>query len=162
MRSILQVSSAFLAALVLAPALAHALELPGKLRLPAEGYRTVQTIYYPGFYIAGFSEPLALASTLLLAIATGSGRAGFWLALVALACFIGIQAIYWIVIHPINKRWLEGAELKNAGETFFALGGQRSWSWTELRNRWEFALTARATLALVAFATLLLGMKIAS
>ena len=65
-------------------------------------------------------------------------------------------------IQPINKSWLEDIDLKRAGETFFALGRQREATWTELRNRWEYAHAVRAALALVAFAALLLGMKIGS
>ena len=37
--------------------LAHALELPGKLRLDETSYRAVQGIYYPGFTVSsGFAE----------------------------------------------------------------------------------------------------------
>jgi hypothetical protein len=42
-----------LAAVTMALSLAHALELPGKLRLGKEQYLAVQPIYYPGFTIGG-------------------------------------------------------------------------------------------------------------
>lgn len=32
----------------MAPALAHAMEYPGKMRLSRDAYLTVQPIYYPG------------------------------------------------------------------------------------------------------------------
>ena len=38
---------------------AHALELPGKLRLTHEQYFAVQPSYYPGFTIIGAIEQLA-------------------------------------------------------------------------------------------------------
>jgi len=44
----LQILAVFLVALAMALALAHALEMPGKLRLDKENYKDVQTIYYPG------------------------------------------------------------------------------------------------------------------
>ena len=44
----LQILAVFLVALAMALALAHALEMPGKLRLDKEIYKAVQTIYYPG------------------------------------------------------------------------------------------------------------------
>jgi hypothetical protein len=45
----LQVVTVFLVAVAMSLALAHALELPGKMRLDKETYMAVQTIYYPGF-----------------------------------------------------------------------------------------------------------------
>ena len=49
----LQVAALALVAVALTGTLAHALELPGKLRLGREDYLTVQGIYYPGFTRAG-------------------------------------------------------------------------------------------------------------
>jgi hypothetical protein len=50
-------------ALPTATAVAHALELPGKLRLDERTYRAVQRMYYPGFTLGGYAEPLAIAAT---------------------------------------------------------------------------------------------------
>jgi hypothetical protein len=44
----LQVITLMLVALAMAPAVAHALEFPGKKRLSKDAYLTVQGIYYPG------------------------------------------------------------------------------------------------------------------
>jgi len=52
----LQVLAVLLVSIGMALSLAHALELPGKLRLPREAYIAVQPIYYAGFAIGGFSE----------------------------------------------------------------------------------------------------------
>jgi hypothetical protein len=56
----LQILSVILVAVAMVPALAHALELPGKLRLTRDAYFAIQPIYYPGFTIAGISEPVAI------------------------------------------------------------------------------------------------------
>src|SRR5437016_9261017 len=48
-----EIVSILLVALAMAPALAHLLEFPGKIRLTKDAYLTVQPIYYPGFTIAG-------------------------------------------------------------------------------------------------------------
>jgi hypothetical protein len=48
-----QVSAVFLLSVAMALALAHALELPGKMRLSREQYLATQTIYYPGSTIDG-------------------------------------------------------------------------------------------------------------
>jgi hypothetical protein len=45
----LTVVTVFLVAVAMSLALAHALELPGKMRLDRKTYHAVQSIYYPGF-----------------------------------------------------------------------------------------------------------------
>src|SRR5687768_564946 len=108
MYNALQVLSLIFVVLALVPALAHGLELPGKLRLKKDAYLAVQPIYYPGFTIAGISEPLALISTGTLLAFTPQGTGAFWLTLVALLGLIGMQAVYWLVTHPVNNFWLKG------------------------------------------------------
>jgi hypothetical protein len=61
----LQVVTVFLVAVAMSLALAHALELPGKMRLEKATYIAVQIIYYPGFT---YLSVIALI-TLIVAIA---------------------------------------------------------------------------------------------
>jgi hypothetical protein len=68
MINILQVLTLILVVLAMVPALAHALELPGKLRLPKDAYVAVQTIYYPGFTLAGIAEPVAILSAIIVLV----------------------------------------------------------------------------------------------
>jgi hypothetical protein len=49
MFNVLQCLTVILVAVAIALALAHTLELPGKMRLDKETYYAVQAIYYPGF-----------------------------------------------------------------------------------------------------------------
>ncbi|WP_246505851.1 hypothetical protein [Mesorhizobium silamurunense] len=49
----LEILTVILVASAIAMALAHALELPGKLRLGRQEYFVVQQIYDPGFTIGG-------------------------------------------------------------------------------------------------------------
>jgi hypothetical protein len=70
---VLEILAVMLAAVTMALALAHALELPGKLRLTNEQYLTVQTIYYPGFTLAGIAELGSILATVALLILTGKG-----------------------------------------------------------------------------------------
>jgi hypothetical protein len=79
MLDVLQVLAAIRTGLAVVPAVAHAPELPGKMRLRQNTYFAVQTIYYPGFTVVGLAEPLSLIATLanLLLSPAGSGR--FWL-----------------------------------------------------------------------------------
>jgi hypothetical protein len=63
---LLQVITILLVAVAMSLALAHALELPGKMRLDEQTYRTVQTIYYPGFTFGRLGEGLGMLATLVL------------------------------------------------------------------------------------------------
>lgn len=166
---VLQVLTLILVALAMAPALAHALELPGKMRLTREAYFAVQPIYYPGFTIAdGLGEAVGLISTLILLLVTPRGTAAFWLTLVALLGLVGMQAVYWMVTHPVNRHWLQGQALGSLGSEFFSFDpGKRSEpstetvpsNWTELRDRWEYSHLARAGLAVLSFIALLIAIS---
>jgi len=161
MLTLLQAITLVLVAVSMALSLAHALELPGKMRLSKDLYFAVQRIYYPGFTIGGVSEPASLISSLLLLYLTPRETAAFWLTLGALLGIVGMQMVYWIVVHPVNKIWMQGEALSSAGSTFF-LGLSRNRTqtgahapvWTELRNRWEYGHVARAALVVMSFIAL--------
>lgn len=53
MYQVLQILAVFLVSVAVIPAVAHALEFPGKRRLMRDTYFAMQPIYYPGFTIAG-------------------------------------------------------------------------------------------------------------
>src|SRR5688500_18585260 len=94
----LQILAVILAALTMLPAVAHALELPGKKRLGKDAYFAVQGIYYPGFTIAGAMEPLAIIATISLIVVTPTGI-DLWLAVLALIGLGAMHTIYWLVTH---------------------------------------------------------------
>lgn len=114
----LQVLTVILVTVAMALALAHALELPGKMRLDKETYYAMQPIYYPGFTIGGISEPTSILLVTILLVLTPSGSADFWLTLVALLGLIGMQAVYWLFTHPVNKFWVEGENLDRFSSGF--------------------------------------------
>ena len=141
-------------AIVVTTTLAHALELPGKMRLSKERYLAIQLIYYPGFTIAGAAEPLGLLALLALTVMIGGG-AQFWLMLASLLALAVTHALYWLWTHPVNNFWLKDFEMKGAGKGLFSFGAgrldTRSADWTALRDRWEYSHVARAVFALIAF-----------
>jgi hypothetical protein len=152
----LQVLTVVLVAVVMTPTLAHALELPGKLRLRKEEYLTVQPIYYPGFTIAGAAEPVGVLVLLLLVLVTPIGTAAFWLTLGSFVALLVAHLLYWVLTHPVNNFWLADFKLKDAGAGFFKFDpfgrskpGERlaTLDWTVLRDRWEYSHVARAVLA---------------
>ena len=162
MFSILQVLTVILVAVAMVLALAHALELPGKMRLDKETYCAMQSIYYPGFTIGGgIGEAGGTVSTIILLFLTSSGSTEFWLTLVALLGLISMQAAYWLFTHPINRFWVEGENLDRFSSRFFSFAATRSrenyarpLEWTELRNRWEYSHVARAVFALLSLIAL--------
>jgi hypothetical protein len=152
----LQVVTLLFVAIAMALTLAHALELPGKMRLSKDEYLTVQPIYYPGFTVGGAAEPLSLLLLIALMLATPQGLP-LWLTAGAFATLAAAHAIYWLLTHPVNNFWLKDVELKGLGGTFFAVGSGRGGTtgdWTALRNRWEFSHVVRAVLALTSLVLL--------
>jgi len=163
MFNILQILTVMLVAVAMALALAHALELPGKMRLDQKTYYAMQSIYYPGFTIGGISEPVGVILTIVLLWLTPTGSSNFWLTLIALLGLIGMQAVYWLVTHPINKFWVEGENLDRFSSGFFSFGTNKSQSkdnsppkWTALRDRWEYSHVARAGFVLLSLITLVI------
>jgi hypothetical protein len=151
----LQVLAIVLAAITLALPLAHALEMPGKLRLSKEEYLVVQPIYYPGFTIGGIAEPALLLALVVLAFLVPPGAADFWLTLASLAVLTIMHAAYWVLTHPVNNFWLKDTKLETAGAAFFNLGTPAATSsWTKLRDRWEISHAVRAGLGFAAFVLL--------
>ncbi len=126
MLDVLQVLAVLLVTLALVPSLAHALELPGKLRLDKSAYLVVQRIYYPGFTTAGVAEPGGLIATAVLLWLTPRGTLTFWLTLVALLSLVVMHAVYWIFTHPVNKFWLQHENLGEFASGFFSFGANRT------------------------------------
>jgi hypothetical protein len=164
MLHIMQIFAIILVAIAMAPALAHVFEFPGKMRLNRDAYVAVQAIYYPGFTIAGMSEPLSLIAVIVLLLYTPLDTAAFWLTIVALFGLLAMQVIYWTRTHPTNKYWLQSAEgtLGNVGTVFFAFdptghSRQTEMDWTKLRDRWEYSHITRAGLVFLSFLSLVLA-----
>ena len=158
---VLEVIAILLTAVVLSLSLAHALELPGKMRLGREAYLTTQTIYYPGFTLGGIAEPLAIIAVLALLISTAPVSTRFWQLLISLVGLAAVQIIFWFWVQPVNRIWLKEVQLGRAGAAFFGKQGQATdggdstlEGWRALRDRWESGHVARAAFALISFVLL--------
>jgi hypothetical protein len=146
----LQVISLVLVAIAAALPLAHALELPGKLRLEKGTYLAVQKIYYPGFTIGGMAEPAAMVSLLGLLVLGPSSGPGFWWTLAALGSLVGAHAVYWFVTHPTNGFWTRNIQLTGLAAAFFSvLSRSVGDDWERLRDVWEYSHVARSVLAML-------------
>jgi hypothetical protein len=150
-------------------ALAHALELPGKMRLDKETYIAVQAIYYPGFTIGGFAEPLSIVGTFFLLLMTRHNHPAFSLTLVALVALAAMHSIFWIVTQPVNRFWLQKQQLihlTRLGAKFFSTNAtegaeiETSREWKKMRDRWEYSHLVRAVLSVIALVTLAMAIAI--
>jgi len=155
MMLVLEIVAILLTAVVMSLSLAHALELPGKMRLNREAYLTTQTIYYPGFTIGGIAEPLAVIVVFALLLSTPPASARFWLLLLSLAALAAVQIIFWFWVQPVNKIWLKEVRLGQAGVAFFgkqsdvADDDPKVQNWRALRDRWESGHVTRAVFAMI-------------
>ena len=137
--------------------LAHALELPGKLRLDETSYRAVQGIYYPGFTLGGFVGEFGGMTALAVLLYVTPYRSGrFWWTAAAFLLLAGSHTTYWLMTHPVNNFWVKDVAMSAPGSTFFStFADGNAGDWTELRNRWEFSHVIRAgfaTLSLISLA----------
>ncbi len=163
MLPILQVLSLGLVALAMTPALAHALERPGKMRLDKEAYLALQPIYYPGFtWAGGLGEAAGIVAVLVLLLLTPAGSTDFWWVAAAFVALVSMHAVYWLLTHPVNGFWLRNRDLKGMGKGFFAFdplhraasGTSIEENWTAYRDRWESSHVVRAILASIGFLAL--------
>ena len=172
----IQVLTLLLVAVTMATALAHALEFPGKRRLDETAYLDVQTIYYPGFTIAGLAEPVSAIATLVLFYMFRANRVASVLILTAFVALAAMHVIFWIFTQPVNKFWLRRQRLTSLGKRFFSAGAARTGTahstsgrsgsiepdpaesraenWQRMRDRWEYSHLVRAVLSLIALITL--------
>ncbi len=162
---VLQIATTFLVSVAFGLALAHALEMPGKMRLDEETYLAVQTIYYPGFTIGGASEPLAIVAILVLLLLVPVGTPAFWLTVTAMVTLSAMQSLFWVITQPVNRYWLRSQQLKGLGAKFFSVDAKRrptegeddSRDWKEMRDRWEYSHLVRAILSGIALVALLVA-----
>ena len=158
----LQVVAVILTAITMALSLAHALELPGKLRLDRSEYLAVQPIYYPGFTRAGAAEPIAVLVLAVLLALTTFGGAAFWLTAGALVAAATTHLLYWLLTAPVNKVFLQDQQLSGSARRFFDTGtrGGDKHEWTVLRDRWERSHLYRAATAMTAFVLLTIAIVV--
>lgn len=132
--------SLLFAALALAPALAHLLELPNKINLSHDDYLTVQQIY-KGWALLGFVVVGALLSTLLLTIMVRKQPKTFALTVVAFLCFLETQVVFWAFTFPANQQTSNWTVLPE--------------NWMTLRTQWEYSHATSAVLNLMAVIALI-------
>jgi len=134
-------------ALILAPSMAHLLELPNKIGLSHEEYLVVQQIY-SGWALLGIVVAGALLSTLVLTIMVRRQPRVFALTLAAFLCALAAHVAFWTFTFPANRETSNWTVLPE--------------NWMTLRAQWEYSHAAGAVLNLVAFIMLVLSVLVRS
>ena len=88
-------------ALALGGALAHLYELPNKIGLPQDRYIIVQDIYRGWWQFAYLLGVQFLSMLAVIVLSHGQPRV-VWPAVVALACLIAGQVVFWVYTYPAN------------------------------------------------------------
>lgn len=139
--------SAFLVALVatalaMGAALAHALELPAKMRLDVADYFVAQSLYR-GWDRLGVLLAVELFGMLWVIVASRGDPPVRRMAMLALAGLIGAQVIFWTWTFPANR----------ATDNWTIVTAD----WDVLRRRWEYSHLAGALCQGLAFMSLLVA-----
>ena len=136
-----------LAALTLAMAFCHLLEMSPKMKYDAALYTTLQQTLYRNFGVplGAAIETGAVILTIVLAILNRKGGSTFFLTAITASCYVVAFVIWFVRVAPAN------AEINKWTTTSVPA------NWTQWRNQWERAHALRAVLFLVGFSTLILS-----
>ncbi|HZR01593.1 MAG TPA: hypothetical protein VFA81_00280 [Burkholderiales bacterium] len=143
--------------------LAHALELPGKLRLNEAAYKATQTIYYPGFTFGGLVGELGgMIALAVLLYLTPFATSRFWWTAAALVLLLASHATYWLMTHPVNNFWVKDVTASGLGAKFFStFAATQARDWTQLRNVWELSQVVRAAFAVLSLISIAVAATLA-
>lgn len=132
----LRFASIMMTSVSLSAALAHAMELPFKMRYEPELYvRLHRTLYWNFGRVGGTAEILALVGTAGLAAWTlKKRRSAFPLTAVAAGCLSAAHAAFWVLVEPANKAMVSWPldEIPSG--------------WSGWRDQWEYTHAVRAAL----------------
>ncbi|HYO80556.1 MAG TPA: hypothetical protein VES20_04075 [Bryobacteraceae bacterium] len=134
-------------AITMSAAVAHLMEMPGKMKYERELYVRLHRTLYPTYgRTAGYAEVLAVLSTAALAWWTQKRHLpAASLTTTAAGCLTAAHAIFWRLVAPVNKtmlRWDLDAIPPD---------------WQNWRNQWEYSHATRAVLATGALSALVLA-----
>jgi hypothetical protein len=133
-------------AVALSAALAHLMELPGKMTFDARLYVMLHRTLYPTFgQTAGWAEGFALLSVVALSWRVRKRGSAFLLTAAAAVCQVVAMAIFLVFVQPANHTM--------AGWSLDAIPSD----WASWRDQWEYGHAARAVLETVGLAALVLS-----
>jgi hypothetical protein len=131
-------------------AYAHALELPGKMRLDGPDYLTVQQIYRTFGPVGALLEPGSLLAAAALTATERNRPAAFALGLTGTGLLAAALAAWLARVAPMN------AEMETWSREAIPV------DWTRVRDQWEYTHAARFALQLAGFVALSLAVLAAA
>lgn len=163
----LQVVSVLFVSIAMALAVAHALELPGKLRLDRSHYDAPQSFFHPAFNVTGLvSEIGGLGSTVLLVLATPVSSSSLGWTIIGFITLAAMHGAYWTITRPSTELWLVRAPAPSIAPVgFFATHPLprppiAAVSFARSRTRWEHSHVIRAVLGGVSLLALVIGLAL--
>jgi hypothetical protein len=134
--------SMIVTAIVLAAALAHALELPNKIAMERDNYFVTQQAYR-GWSLLSVLLLAQLASLIWLLSLYGGHDAVQWPVGIAIACLVAAQVAFWTFTYPANV-------------------ATRNWTWIPdnwqtLRRNWEYSHAVGAGFQLIGMGALIVA-----
>lgn len=131
-----------ISAVAMGGALAHALELPNKIGMPRDDYFVTQQAYR-GWSQLAWILIAQLACLVWVANIYRHQPAVLWPAIIAIACLLGAQALFWVFTFPANR-------------------ATRNWTWIPdnwevVRQRWEYSHAGGAAFQMVGMAALIVA-----
>jgi len=129
-----------LAALTMAPLMAHLLELPNKMKLSRDAYLIVQGIYR-GWNLLGVLEVATVVFSTILLVLTIKNKKPMRFVMFAFICFDLALIIFFSFTLPANQITDNWTMLPD--------------NWEQLRNRWEYSHATRAILYIIGLVLLL-------
>lgn len=139
---VIQFLAIMFTALALVPSGAHLFELPNKVELSRDAYRTVQGIY-AGWAWFGIVDLAALVINAVLAVRLRRQRPAFYFAMIAALCFVVFFAIFFTWTFPANQATANWTTLPD--------------DWSPLRTAWEYSHAANAVVMLVTLCSVTLA-----
>jgi hypothetical protein len=127
-------------ALALGPALAHAFALVNKMGLSRDDYFIAQKAY-AGWDRLAYLLLVQFAALVAVVVVSRHDTPALTASLLALACLLGAQAVFWIFTYPANvltANWTRPSE-----------------DWGVLRRQWEYSHAVGAGLQVAALCALL-------
>jgi hypothetical protein len=109
---------------VLSAGLAHVFSLPNKIHLSRTDYLISQQAY-KGWSLFGFAVIISMLFILLQAFLWRKYRPVFIFSMVAFACLLISQVIFWVYTYPANQQTSNWTYLPD--------------DWISLRNKWEYS-----------------------
>jgi hypothetical protein len=128
--------------LTLGMALAHLFALPNKMAMSRDDYFISQAAYL-GWSQIWIVLLVQLVSLVALAVVHRHEPVVLWSVVVAVACFIAAQVLFWMFTFPANKATQNWTVIPD--------------NWETLRRSWEYSHAAAAVIGLAGMAALVIA-----